>query len=295
MGKMWEENPETIGLGARIRAIIDECFMNLEIPGVAICPVCGEGELSRYGQTAAGTQRWKCSCCGTIRTFKGEGSVLRNTKLPYDTWLSFIPHFLACSSCDVVAADLGVTHKTAWFMRTRILEALYRAIPAFKAEGMTVGKMFFSESFKGTSRANTIAPETCGERICVLTGLNDNNEMFYDITCLGNPSKKKIAEVVSDDVSSGIIKTESDEVKCTLGKDARVSYLQNSIRSFIKHFHGVSTKWLHIYLAWYKWLTSFGKDRMAVDSQLTSGNYDHTWRAIGRMAYPFRAPSGALA
>ena len=294
MGKMSEENPET-GLGARIRAIINECFMDLEVPQESICPVCSEGELSRYGQTAAGTQRWRCSCCGVVRTFKGEGSVLRNTKLPYNTWLSFIPHFLSCSSCDVVAADLGVTHKTAWFMRTRILEALYKSIPSFRAEGMTVGKMFLKESFKGTSRAHTIDPETCGERVCVLTGINDNDGMFYDIACLGNPSEKKIADVVARDISSGIIETEDDEVRCTLDKDDRISSLQTSIRSFLKRFRGVSTKWLHIYLAWYKWLFSFGRDVDAADAQLSAGDYRHTWRAIGRMIYPFRDVTGTLA
>ena len=294
MGKMIEENPEN-GLGARIRAIIDECFMDFEVPEEIICPICEKGKLTAYGRTAAGTQRWKCSCCGTVRTFKGMGSVLRNTKLPYDTWLSFIPHFLACSSCDVVAESLGVTHKTAWFMRTRILEALYKEIPAFRAEGMTVGKMFLSGSFKGTSSAAKIDPETCGERVCVLTGLNEDDEMFYDIACLGNPSEKKIADIVSDDIHSGIIETEKDEVKCTLEKTEKISSLQTSIRSFLKHFHGVSTKWLHIYLAWYKWLTAFGKNNGAVDIQLSSGNYDHTWRAIGRMSYPFRTPTGALA
>ena len=180
-------------------------------------------------------------------------------------------------------------------MRTRILEALYKNIPAFSAEGMTVGKMFLSESFKGTSRARKIDPKTCGERVCILTGLNEDDEMFYDIACLGNPSEKRIADIVSEDISSGIIETKESEVECTLEKTEKISSLQNSIRSFLKHFHGVSTKWLHIYLAWYKWLTAFGKNDRAADIQISSGNYDHTWRAIGRMSYPFRTPTGALA
>ena len=131
--------------------------------------------------------------------------------------------------------------------------------------------------------------------MCVLTGINDVGEMFYDVACLGNPSEEKIADVVAGDVSSGIIETEDDEVRCTLDKDDRISSLQTSIRSFLKHFRGVSTKWLHIYLAWYKWLSSFGSDETAADAQLSAGDYRHTWRAIGRMAYPFRDLSGALA
>jgi transposase-like protein len=75
-------------------------------------------------------------------------------------------------------------------------------------------------------------------------------------------------------------------------KLGHINDLHSSIRGFMRKFKGVSTKWLHCYLAWFKWLREFGRSDTVKEEiaarQIGSGDYEHLWKDINRMSLPFR-------
>lgn len=311
-------------LADRLKAIIDAELLKGALPELDyVCPICGCDEFTRYGKTRRGTQRWRCSCCGNVRVHESTGRIIGNTKLDYDTWVAFIPLFLDHISCDKVAERLGVCHKTAWFMRIRLLEAVFDQLPSFQVKAgsnVQVDEIYFRESFKGTrfeSMTNPPREPRTGdgaglvsgisdEQICVITAVNDNRDFFFDVACRGAMTVKIAESSLRGRISSGaIVNTDRHKsypkVLATLGvaihnafdSKARgglesVNHTHSAIKTFLAPFFGVSTKWLHLYLGWYKWLRSFKSDFKAALSQMGAGDYTHTWEDIRAMGTPFR-------
>ena len=56
----------------------------------------------------------------------------------------------------------------------------------------------------------------------------------------------------------------------------------------IEELKGVSTRWLHLYLGWYKWRRCFRKDPGMAAEQIVNGNYRNTWRSLRKLGSPFR-------
>jgi transposase-like protein len=132
------------------RELFDCCSEDLD----PACPACGCEDYVRNGHTAAGTQRYRCSRCGKTFAFRDVGRILLNTKLPHETWMRYAECFVDGLTCPKVAIRLGVTPKTAWFMRIRTLEALSKNLPSFEVKsgcGCQVDELYFAESFKGVS------------------------------------------------------------------------------------------------------------------------------------------------
>ena len=73
----------------------------------------------------------------------------------------------------------------------------------------------------------------------------------------------------------------------------RVNGLHSRIKEFIDGFHGVATRRLWNYLAWFKWIWSFKRGRTAAQTaglivkQVGSNPYKTTWRNYKRTPYPF--------
>lgn len=312
---------------ARVRDIIDRELLNSEIPSSEIsCPKCKSENLIRFGRTAAGTQRYRCTSCGRTTVPHDTGGILFYTKLPRETWMRYAECFVDGLSCDRVAERLGVCHKTAWFMRTRLCEAAFNEIPSFQIKGnteMQIDEMYIAESFKGKAfkklkwkprkakkRGSGHGPAgTSNNKICIVTGVNDTGDMFYDIPCRGRPGCDDLTRAMESKVSEGaIVNTDMlrgygpvlSNLKASVHRmfeaDTheglnRVNGLHSRIRGFLRRFNGVSTKWLHIYLCWFKWLDSFAGSSNGVESairHIVKGEYVHKWKDIAEMSQPFR-------
>ena len=268
-------NPE---LESRLREIIDRELS--DVSGGFVCPVCGSDDAVKCGTTSSGTQRWKCRACGSVRCGTPEGRILSNTKLPRSTWMSFIPLFLARLSCDKVAAILGVCHKTAWFMRVRLLEAVYDILPSFRAEKETVGVegIYFRESFKGVGNTGSVVP---GERFCVMA-TDDGDGFLYDVACRGSLDSYSAENSLVRCVTIGAVEG-PDSVSAEVRQE-KESRIREAVRTFMEPFRGVSSKWLHLYMAWFKFTVN-SADAAVVSERISEGDYVHTWRDIGMM-YP---------
>ena len=68
----------------------------------------------------------------------------------------------------------------------------------------------------------------------------------------------------------------------------RIDEIHGDIRAFFSRFKGVSTRWLHLYLGWYKWRRCFHEDPGMAAKQIVNGNYRNTWRSLRKLGSPFR-------
>ena len=263
-------------LESRIREIIDRELS--DVSGGFVCPVCGSDDAVKCGTTLSGTQRWKCRACGSVRCGAPEGRILANTKLPRSTWMAFIPLFLARLSCDKVAAALGVCHKTAWFMRVRMLEAVYDILPSFRTEKETVDVegIYFRESFKGVGNTGSAAP---GERFCVMA-TDDGEGFLYNIACRGSLDRYSAEHSLARCASIGAVEG-PDRVSAEVRQE-KESALRDAVRTFMKPFRGVSSKWLHLYMVWFKFTVNPAV-AATVSERISEGDYVHTWRGIRAM------------
>lgn len=312
------------GMIASVRSVLDRELMKANFePQPCTCTKCGCADCIRYGKSKLGSQRWKCKACGRVRNESATGTVLSRSKLDYDVWMAYAVCFVDRLSGRKVANRIGVCTRTAWFMRIRTLEALYNNLPSFQVKegcGVEIDEMYFRESFKGT-RFDAMAhiprePRTgdklgtksgiSDDQICVVTAVNDASDFFFDVSCRGALTCDIARDVLNGHVLSGaIVNTDKHrayrraledlEVAAHNATDAkehkgleRIDEIHGDIRTFLAPFKGVSTRWLHLYLSWYKWLREFSGNVSTAAKQIASGDYQHTWKSIRAMGSPFR-------
>lgn len=134
------------------------------------------------------------------------------------------------------------------------------------------------------------------EQICVMTGVNDSNETFFEVSGRGALSSRRAMDVLRDRIEAGsVVATDKSsayiDVLAELEVAAHTAYdskdrsegtinWANSVHSllgaFMGPFRGVSTKHLDAYLAWFKWRRTFmtsgsGAAERAVARQLANG------------------------
>ena len=128
-----------------LKKMIDEEFFNLalgvqpERPETA-CPRCGSWHVVKKGRDGDGGQRYLCRSC--TRTFTARtNKVFATTKLDRATWMKFAECHVDVLSLRESAERCGVSLKTAFFMRHRVLECIAQNMPAFRSaagDGMEV-------------------------------------------------------------------------------------------------------------------------------------------------------------
>ena len=321
-----EERAEAL---ASLKRLIDEEFFAMavaesgdEAARDVTCPRCGSDHVVKRGMDARGEQRYLCRRCS--RTFTSRTNrVFATTKLDRATWMRFAECHVDALPLRECSERCGVSLKTAFFMRHRVLECIAQNMPAFRSaagDGMQVDECYLRESFKG-NRKNA----ECGipreahhrpegidqyEQICVLTGINDAGDFFFELAGRGNITEERAASYLEGKVASGAI-VSTDQAKAyrkslksldvrrheasPSGTHAinRVNSLHSRIVEFIEGFHGVATRRLWNYLAWFKWIWSFRYGRTAEETanlvvkQVGATPYKTTWRNYKRTPYPF--------
>lgn len=119
------------------------------------CPECGAGSVWRDGFTAAGVPRWRCLSCG--RRFNSlTGTVLEHCRKPLPVWFSFIRLMRHNVPVECAAELCGVTHKTAFEWRHRVLAT----VSGYQDRGSCCGTSY------GWTRPTSTAPTPPRDRSC---------------------------------------------------------------------------------------------------------------------------------
>lgn len=262
------------------------------------CPRCGSTAVVKKGKSKNGDRRYLCRGCG--RTFSGStGRVLGRSRLPRETWMAYAECFVLMLPLRECARRCRVCLKTAYTMRHRLIECLSAYSPSFRVErgcGCELDETYFPESFKGNhAKGSFTMPRPSRhrgkqvhrrglsrERICVMTGVNDSNETFLEVTGRGALSRERAMDALRGRIAAGSV-VATDRAAAYVGvlaelevaahaaydpKDRsggtinRVNTVHSLLGAFMEPFRGVSTKHLDAYLAWFRWCRTF----MATDS-----------------------------
>ena len=319
-----EERREAI---RSLRKLIDEEMFAMaageqeaEPPGK--CPRCGHRHVVKRGKASGGAQRYLCRSCSHTFT-ESTLKVFATTKLDRATWMRYAECHVDLCTLREVQERCGVSLKTAWFMRHRVLEAISASMPPFRCsagDGMQLDETYLRESFKGNRKhAECGIPRRARKRhegvdnyeqICVLTGVNDAGDMFFEMAGRGNITDDRAAEFLEGKVGSGaIVCTDGSRAYPNVLKalDVRkhdvspsgshginvVNNLHSRLIGFLDRFKGVATRRLWNYLAWFKWIWTFKVGRTAevvadmVVKHAGTNNYKTTWRGCKNTPYPF--------
>lgn len=288
------------------------------------CPHCGSVKLWKAGKYK-NYQRYKCKDCS--KQFTAQSNLIFvTTKLELTVWLKYIECIVDKLSLRASASKVGVGLKTSFFMRHRILECLIKHTETFrvnKGNGAEIDECFLRENFKGNHKRSTNffmprAPKKRGttssyqERICILSGINDNQDVFFSMVGRGPVLEDEIHKVLDDKIEDGsIINTDKhiqykkafikrnithnryDSKDRSEGVINNVNSLHSRLKSFLYDFHGVSTRRLKNYLSWFMWLETFKKIDSHCDKinllykQTLNGYYQTTIRQYSKTPYPF--------
>jgi hypothetical protein len=154
---------------------------------------------------SAGKQRYLCSACH--KTFGDlTKSVIAGTHLTLQTWCKYAEHVILGTSLKQIHLALGISVKTAFYMRHKIFDAIKKADTALPLSGsIEIDETFFRESFKGNHKKFKLPrpPHTrgnkshtrglSGELVCVAFGVDNSKNIVSAPICNGMPTKGALA------------------------------------------------------------------------------------------------------
>lgn len=289
-----------------------------ELPTDA-CVRCGSIGIVRRGHTKGGSQRWYCKDCR--RTFTANvGRVLGMSKLPVETWMTYVEAFIDHLSLRDCMDKCGVGLRTAWFMRRRIIECIQRYNPSFNAvagDRVEIDETYFRDSYKGYRTGTMPRPARKSGRkaakrglskqqVCVVTGIDDTGASFLVVSGRGMLGKERAYKVLNGRIGKGaLVVTDKagaypavlNRLGATLERtDAtehainHVNSLHARLKDFMHGFKGVSTKHLQSYLAWFQWTEAFKsgptEQRGTIGRHIRNGVYRLTRSMYVRMPMP---------
>ena len=273
-------------------------------------------------------QRYRCNECGVSFTPKSK-SIFATTKLEKEKWLKYVECFIDCLSLRKCAEKIGVCLKTSYFMRHRIIECLKQNENPFVVNKNNKGQLdetFLRENFKGNhskstnfkmprkARKNGQEAKLIGssnEQICIASGINDMNNVFFEIVGRGQLKNKSLEKVLKNKIEAGsIITTDKKsnyktvlklfnvaEHKAYQSKTiesyqhlGNINALHSRFKEFIRKMHGVSTRRLENYLIWFSWLENFkrneDKNNLVIDL-ISNNKYEKSIRDYSTTSYLF--------
>ena len=288
------------------------------------CPRCGCTHVVRRGRDADGGQRWLCRGCG--RTFRAStGRTLATTRLPTATWHLYARLMAGGATPGSCAAACGVSLRTSFSMRHRLLEVMGSSLPAFEAGpgcAARADETLVPDSLSGN---HTLAASgfsmprparrrggdgaMSGDKVSVLVCANVRGGVFLREARGGSSASAAPGRRSRGARSPGPSCRPTGRGACVralaeMGVAAHQRFassgpraplnLVNAIHSapeaFLARFRGVSTRRLHGYLVWLAWLHEARRSDDPIGllgDQLPCSPYRLTWRQRVAAPYPF--------
>ncbi len=246
------------------------------------CHHCGSTDLYKWGMNA-GIQRYKCKSCN--KTF----NALTNTPLARlrhkEQWNRFTQDLIDGISVHNAANHCGVADSTSFRWRHRFLK-MPSLLKAKHLEGIVeADETFFLESHKGERNLER-KPRMRGgkasqrglskEQIPVLIVRDRDGHTTDEV--LDSANAKEIGKVISPLIDEDILLcTDGNRIYQAFSKTFKLTHkiinasagehikegayhIQNvnaydsRLKNWIRHFHGISTKYLESYLGWMRML-----------------------------------------
>ena len=253
------------------------------------CPECHGVHIIKFG-IKNGKQRYFCKVCRKV-FMPTTKTIAYKSKHDMETWSNYISSMLAGMSCRDAASVCGISHKTAFYWRHKIMGSMKEVLDGkLTLNGIIeADETFFPVSYKGNHKFSKdfVMPRKARrrgkqiskrgisrEQVCVSCMVDQNNGMQAEIAGLGmirfsqldRLNKIESGAILITDKASAYCKYAQkfsfDLVQLKAGKEykrgmyslAHINAFHSGLKRFIKTFNGVSTKHLPNYLNWHIWL-----------------------------------------
>lgn len=261
-----------------INAIVD--YINNYNNTISCCPHCKSNSIIKNGKNRLLKQRYKCKSCGKIfcsSTF----SPLYYSKKPLSYWINYFICMCNCLSVRNSANKTGIHRNTSFHWRHKTLYCL-KSILSSNLEGtIEIDETYFNNSRKSVNRKQTLNNDSCNSnfyhKVCVVSCIDENNNIFSKTACLNTPSSSVINSLLHPiiPIKSVICTKNSYRYESfaklhdlEIHKISRVSVdpiskfnlfkvrtFERALHRLITKFRGVSVKYMDFYISWNKWKT----------------------------------------
>lgn len=261
------------------------------------CPFCGDDHIVKNGKVK-GNQRYLCrNCCKSFsqQTQTPTAYSKKKTKV----WIDYIECMIKGYSLRRCAWECGINLATAFFWRHKILDVLSSFMGKGEVDGLVeADECYLRYSYKGNHSKSTRfkmprAPRKRGgesvgkrglssEQVCIGTALDRTGNILIGMIGTGRAkydNLKRFFEgyiaphsILCTDSAHGYgklaIQLDLEHKAIPSGKHTNGIYhiqhinaFHSNFKSFLQKFRGVSTKHLHSYLMWFKWIELFKDEK----------------------------------
>lgn len=303
------------------RALVSKLYKEteqLELKGKQAknCPHCNSSSIHKYG-THNGEQRYKCSGCS--KTFKETTGTALNRIRKKALFLKFQDAMLHEDYAPVIKMSerFEISIPTAFAWRHKVLLSLPEISDKFEGES-EIDDLWIRYSQKGRKgldyskkRGGTSHRGDSDYQVKILTTTN-NVQTEMKVTNIGRISKSDIQRTMGDRFSKKAILI-SDKHKSigAFAKANKISHysfkaaehtnsegkgaqLLNSIAERVdtllnRRFRGVSTKYLQLYVNWFKFKENHNGQEGEIDMQNEILSKKHTWDLFSNIEKVYEA------
>lgn len=277
------------------------------------CPCCNSEEARFIKKGFSGRkQRYQCKTCGKKFTYDA-GKITAFSHQSEDKWAVFIEDTLSLKTIDECAEHIAVCHSTAFFMRQKFLAFLEEAVKGFQVNGLIeADETYVLEGHKGireTGRKSRNHGETATKRglskeqMCICVAADRDGNVVARCVNRARPSSDHIIEAIGGSITKESVfqcdgataynklVTEKKCIQVVLKSHDdynkvyhlnTVNSLHSRLKDMLKHFNGVSTKYLNRYLAMFVAIEQSGRSLFhpAVDTVRTMLTQVNTIRTV---------------
>lgn len=265
---------------------IKEYVADIRFSDGRVCPVCGGTHVKRNGKRKDGTQKYMCMDCKKSFT-STTNSIAASSKKDLDTWKQFIDCMMTGMSLRKTAQMCGIHRNTAFRWRHKVLDTLQQMANAVELEGLVeADETYFPLSYKGNhkndgfkmprkARHDGHAKKKRGlssDQVCVPCAVNRNGLSVAMVASRRQASSETIKAALSGRIKEGsslitdgsnayLEMAENDGLDLTripakkhavkgIYNLGHINSYHSQLKTFMRQFNGVSTKYLNNYLIW---------------------------------------------
>lgn len=272
---------------APIKAMeIEEYLTEQRFSSGRVCPICGGTHVRRNGKRKNGSQKFICVDCKKTFSIR-KNSIFSGTRKPMAIWHEYMVCMAEGLTLDESAERCGISHKTAFTWRHKILDAMSKSDDECGLEGIVeADETFLTVSYKGdaakfsSGEINRKARKHGGgnhkrglsdELVCIPCAVDRKGNAVSKVAKLGKCSSEALESVLGGRISAeSTLCSDEDKsyrkfskhnnlklVQIKGGKSVKgIFHIQHlnayhsKLKTFVASFKGISSKYLNNYLVW---------------------------------------------
>jgi len=208
---------------------------------ISKCRKCECEKIIKFGVDKNGKQRYRCKGCGATFT-ETSYSVISHTRHSDDVWEKYIHMLLVGASLTECAFQCGISVRTAFIWRHKILNALQKDQDNRIMAGIIeADEMFLPISYKGNHKNSKrfVMPRKAFKRgsdnrsnafpkVCVMCAVERNGQCYGEVLGQGQPTTKMVTYAFEKRIApdSIMLSDRTTAMKSYFSKKEKVELIQ---------------------------------------------------------------------